>query len=151
MTLAPFFKAYLGRPTLIIAGGALVTLGLVSINADLPSRSTNEAIIILLLTIEMWLFPYIMLPAAFLVSERLPWNKKSISLWNGEGMNGLVIGIFVYAYFPGASAYLGFIGMHDSNTLLGQIGLSLLAGAIFPFCTLIVLSVIIMFPGEGER
>ncbi len=150
MKLPLFFRIYFTWPTLAVAAGLVLTFIWIGLYTSIWERPPNEAILIALLTIEMWLLPYIMLPAAFLISERLPWNKKLTSLWNGEGMGGLVVGIFVYAYFSGVSTYFGFLAAAEHERFLDQVVTGLLVGAIAPTILLAGIAIIIFFPGEGE-
>ncbi|MBN4046390.1 hypothetical protein JYU02_00135 [bacterium AH-315-P15] len=151
MKLPLFFRIYFTWPTLAVAAGSVLTFVWIGLYTSIWERPSSEIILIGLLTIEMWLFPYIMLPAAFLISERLPWNKKLSPLWNGEGMGGLVVGIFVYAYFCGVGTYFGFLAAAAHTRFLDQVLTGLRVGAVAPIIILAGIAIIIFFPGEAER
>ncbi len=151
MKLPLFFRIYFKWPTLAVTAGMIGEFIFISLYAGIWERTPNEAILIALLTFQVWFIPYALFPVLFLISERLPWNKKAVSLWNGEGMRGLLIAIFVFAIAPGTTVYLGFAAAAGAETLLNKIAIAVSTGLVGPAVFLVPTAFMILFPGEGER
>lgn len=151
MDLSVFMREYLGWPTKTVAGGCLFTLLIIGMDGPFLDWSLSQTVLFILLTIEAWLLPYLLLPAAFLLAEMLPWNKNMAPLRQGEGMVGLVIGIFAYAFVFGFGCYVGFFAVEPQDALIVQYLKAMATGALIPLWFLVPLTMMLCFSGEPER
>lgn len=147
--MSGFFKAYLGWPTyVVLAGMAIYLLQSPAGNPYYWADDALGAALALVLSIEAWLVPYIVIPAAFMASEALPWNRHTGYTHQGENMLSVTVGVIVSAVFTGAFYYAGMMpgsGIQDPVTFFLT---AMAVGLIGPAIWFAVIFIWIAFPGE---